>query len=181
MRTHQCVISVTTVLLQQYVTFNIRRLQLSRRRPEAIKGGINVLRPKTATALLSLMQEACLGIFAFCLRRCCGCTSVFDGRAAVTLPHTHDRLHSQHFHSPPEELSPAAASGCFFHYLPLLVLSARLSASVAQTQLINVSGAPALTPLSSHLALLMRSGALDSSKVPQVKMTFLPAFVHFDG
>lgn len=174
MGTYQCVISVTTVLLQQYVTFNILRLQLSRRRPEAIKGRINVLHPKTVTALLSLEAGS---PFSPTSPLVCGAVA----RWALDCLRLNIRSHSSTpttvytlniFIFPQEELAPAVASCCFFHYLPLLVPSACLSASAAQIQLINVSGASALTPLSSQRALLMCSGALNSCKVPQVKMAF---------
>lgn len=54
MSTYQCVISVITVLVQQYITFNILGLLSSKRRPKAIKGRINALSQNTVTALLSL-------------------------------------------------------------------------------------------------------------------------------
>lgn len=54
MSTYQCVISVITVLVQQYITFNILGLLSSQRRPKAIKGRINALSQNTVTALLSL-------------------------------------------------------------------------------------------------------------------------------
>ena len=54
MSTYQCVISVITVLEQQYITFNILGLLSSKRRPKAIKGRINALSQNTVTALLSL-------------------------------------------------------------------------------------------------------------------------------
>lgn len=54
MSTYQCVISVITVLVQQYITFNILGLPSSKRRPKAIKGRINALSQNTVTALLSL-------------------------------------------------------------------------------------------------------------------------------
>lgn len=168
MNAYQCVISVTTALLQQYATFNILRLQVSRRRPEAIKGRINVLRQKSVTALLSLERGS-----LFSPTPPPACAAATTAAAASALLHTPTSVYILNiFIFPQQELTPEPASGCFFHYPPLLVPSARLSASVAQIHLINVSGASALTPLSSPLALLMCSGALNSSKVPQVKMTF---------
>lgn len=54
MSTYQCVISVITVLVQQYIAFNILRLLSCQWRPKAIKGRINALSQNTVTALLSL-------------------------------------------------------------------------------------------------------------------------------
>lgn len=174
MSTYHYVISVTTVLLQQYSTFNIRRLQLSRRRPEAIKGRINVLHLKTVTALLSLDAGSLFSptsplVFGAVVRWA-RLSLTADPQSLFHTPTTVYILNI--FIFPHEELTPEVASCCFFHYLPLLVPSACLSASVVQIHLINVSGASALTPLSSQLALLMCSGALNSSKVPQVKYYF---------
>lgn len=72
MSTYQCVISVATVLLQQYITFNILRLRSGRRRPKAIKGRINVLCQNTVTALLSLdIGRLVESHFSASLTSCC--------------------------------------------------------------------------------------------------------------
>lgn len=47
-------ISVITVRVQQYITFNILGRRSSQLKPEAIKGGINAPSQNTVTALLSL-------------------------------------------------------------------------------------------------------------------------------
>lgn len=104
MSTYQCVISVRTVLLKQYIIFNILRLQLSRRRPEAIRGRINVLRQKTVTALLSLDTGSLFSLASPSVSGAVAAAhsalgpSVFDCRSEVTLPHTYNLLCSQHFH-----------------------------------------------------------------------------------
>ena len=84
MSTYQCVISVITVLVQQYITFNILGLLSSRRRPKAIKGRINALSQNTVTALLSLdIGGLAESHFSPALASCC-----------LVCAHTHTHTHT---------------------------------------------------------------------------------------
>lgn len=121
MSTYQCVISVITVLVQQYITFNILGLLSSQRRPKAIKGRINALSQNTVTALLSLdiggLVESHFSASLFLLPGAHTHTHILShpsltiGSRVDTLPqyHTHNTPTSHifsHFPSPfPQEHS----------------------------------------------------------------------------